>query len=228
MRAASTFEVEELQPARQALHVIHQHTGSSTQIRDMSLSQLAPSVENVTSDRPAWLQRARDGWNHRGEQRPAFAEEPGPGQESVWDYPRPPAVVPDGRAVEVTDAQGLVASTDRSVRVLETSHPPAFYLPPESVTPGRLERVAGTSHCEWKGAAEYLAIAGTNEPVAWRYPDPYTEFADHAGWISFYPDRVSCTVDGERVRPQAGGFYGGWITNEVVGPFKGEAGTTGW
>ena len=81
----------------------------------------------------------------------------GPGQESAWDYPRPPVVVPDGRAVEVSDAQGLVASTDRAVRVLETSHPPAFYLPPESVIPGRLVLVPGSSHCEWKGTAEYVA-----------------------------------------------------------------------
>ena len=86
----------------------------------------------------------------------------------------------------------------------------------------------GTSHCEWKGAAEYVAVAGTTEPVGWRYPDPYTEFADYAGWISFYPDRIHCSVDGEVVRPQAGGFYGGWITDEIVGPFKGEPGTSEW
>ena len=182
----------------------------------------------MTDNAPAWLQHAREGWLHRGEQRPTFAEEPGPGQESVWDYPRPPALVPDGRALEVTHSEGLVARTDRSVRVLETSHPPAFYLPPESVNTGRLVHVPGTSHCEWKGGAEYLAVAGTTEPVGWRYPNPYVEFAEHAGWISFYPGRIRCTVDGELVRPQAGGFYGGWITDEVVGPFKGEPGTSGW
>ena len=177
---------------------------------------------------PTWLRAAREGWQYRGTQRPPFAEEPGPGQESVWDYPRPPAVVPDGRAIEVSDARGLLASTDRSVRVLETSHPPAFYLPPDSVVAGRLVPVAGSSHCEWKGRAEYLAIAGTTRPVAWRYPDPYPEFAEHAGWVSFYPDRVRCTVEGEVARPQAGGFYGGWITNDVVGPFKGDPGTSAW
>ena len=182
----------------------------------------------MRNDTPTWLQHARDGWQHRGDQRPPFAEDPGPGQESVWDYPRPPVVVPDRRAVEVSEAGVLVASTDRSVRVLETSHPPAFYLPPESVISGRLVLVPGSSHCEWKGMAEYLAIAGTTEPVGWRYPDPYPEFVDHAGWISFYPGRVSCTVDREVVRPQAGGFYGGWITDDVVGPFKGEPGTSGW
>ena len=185
-------------------------------------------MQSVRNDPPAWLQQARDGWQYRGARRPPFAEDPGPGQESVWDYPRPPVVVPDRRAVEVSEAQGLVASTDRSVRVLETSHPPAFYVPPESVIPGRLVRVPGSSHCEWKGAADYVAVAGTTEPVGWRYPDPYPEFVDYAGWISFYPGRVRCTVDGEVVRPQAGGFYGGWITNDVVGPFKGEPGTSGW
>jgi uncharacterized protein (DUF427 family) len=185
-------------------------------------------VESVSTDRPAWLQQARDGWHHRGEQRPPFAQDPGPSQESVWDYPRPPVVVPDRRTVEVAHAQGLLAQTGRSIRVLETSHPPAFYLPPDSVIPGGLVRVPGSSHCEWKGAAEYLAVAGTTAPVGWRYMDPYTEFADHAEWISFYPGRVRCTVDGEVVRPQAGGFYGGWITDDVVGPFKGEPGTSGW
>jgi uncharacterized protein (DUF427 family) len=185
-------------------------------------------VKRVSHDRPAWLQQARDGWQHRGKRRPSFAEDPGPGQESVWDYPRPPVVVPDNRVVEVTDAQGLVAKTERSMRVLETSHPPAFYLPPESIVPERLVPVHGSSHCEWKGTAEYVAIAGTTGAVGWRYPDPYPEFADHAGWISFYPGRVRCTVDGEVVRPQPGGFYGGWITDDVVGPFKGERGTSGW
>jgi hypothetical protein len=88
--------------------------------------------------------------------------------------------------------------------------------------------VPGSSHCEWKGAAEYVAVAGTSAPVGWRYPDPYAEFADYAGWVSFYPGRLRCTVDGEVVRPQEGGFYGGWITDEIVGPFKGDPGTSGW
>ena len=135
----------------------------------------------MSNDNPAWLQRARDGWHNRGAERPPFAEIPGPGQESVWDYPRPPAVVADGRVIKIVHDRGLVAHSERSVRVLETSHPPAFYLPPESLNPGRLERVPGASYCEWKGSAEYLAVVGTSEPVGWRYPDPYPEFADHAG-----------------------------------------------
>lgn len=146
----------------------------------------------------------------------------------MWDYPRPPAVAPDTRLIEVGPPDAPVATTHHSVRILETSHPPAFYLPPDSVRPGRLITTAGASHCEWKGAAEYLALAGSTEPVAWRYPDPYPEFAAYAGWVSFYPGRLRCRVDGELVRPQAGGFYGGWITDDVVGPFKGEPGTSGW
>lgn len=102
-------------------------------------------MESVRNDAPKWLQHARDGWHHRGEQRPPFAEEPGPGQESVWDYPRPPLVVPDRRTVEVAQAEGLVASTDQSVQLLETSHPPAFYLPPESVISGRLRELSNPS-----------------------------------------------------------------------------------
>ncbi len=146
----------------------------------------------------------------------------------MWDYPRPPAVVADGRGINVSSNGVLVAATTSSARVLETSHPPAFYLPPESISDGRLTVVPGSSHCEWKGAAEYLAVSGTTDPVAWRYPKPYEEFDDYAGWVSFYPGKVQCTVDGEAVLPQAGGFYGGWITSDVVGPFKGEPGTTGW
>ena len=183
----------------------------------------------MTDSVPDWLRAARDKWTNRGTSRPSFAVDPGPGQESVWDYPRPPAVVPDDRTVEVHDHDGhLLARTARTVRVLETSHPPAFYLPADSIVPGALDVATGSSHCEWKGRAEYVAVAGSADPVGWRYPSPYAEFADHAGWVSFYPDRVRCTVDGEVVRPQAGGFYGGWITDDVVGPFKGEPGSQGW
>lgn len=146
----------------------------------------------------------------------------------MWDYPRPPLVVPDGRAVEVYAGGIRVAATTSAVRVLETSLAPSFYLPPDAVAPGSLEVTAGSSHCEWKGQAEYLTVAGDMTPVGWRYPRPYTEFAAFAGWVSFYPDRVECRVDGEVARAQAGGFYGGWITDDVVGPFKGEPGTTGW
>ena len=177
---------------------------------------------------PDWLQRARSQWSMTGKNRPDFAHEPKPGQESVWDYPRPPAVVPDTRTVEVRSGDTLIASTSHAIRVLETSHPPSFYLPPASITEGALVAVPGSSHCEWKGQAEYVALSPADTPIGWRYPAPYPEFATCAGYVSFYPDAVECRVDGELVRAQAGGFYGGWITNEIVGPFKGEAGTQGW
>ena len=177
---------------------------------------------------PNWVQAARDKWSNRGDARPDFAVDPGPGQESVWDYPRPPAVVPDGRPIRVEAADGLVADATHSVKVCETSHPPSFYVPADSIVAGRLVVVAGRSFCEWKGEAEYVAVAGTDTPVGWRYPRPFAEFADHAGWVSFYPDRIACFVDGERARAQAGGFYGGWITDDVVGPFKGDPGTGHW
>lgn len=181
-----------------------------------------------SSSAPGWLQNARDHWTNRGQQRPDFAVEPRADQESVWDYPRPPAVVPDTRTVEVRHGDLLIASTTGAVRILETSHPPSFYLPPSSVVEGVLVVVPGSSHCEWKGQAEYVALSSTDPPIGWRYSSPYPEFSNCAGYVSFYPDAVECRVDGELVRAQAGGFYGGWITNEIVGPFKGEGGTSGW
>lgn len=177
---------------------------------------------------PEWLRSAREQWTNTGRTRPDFAIEPGPGQESVWDYPRPPAVVPDTRQVTVIAGNVVLAETNEAVRVLETSHPPAFYLPPSSIAEGLLVAVPGSSHCEWKGQAEYVGLSPADSPIGWRYPKPYPEFAACAGYVSFYPDTVECRVDGERVRAQAGGFYGGWITSDVVGPFKGEAGTSGW
>lgn len=182
----------------------------------------------MTNATPSWLQQARDQWTHRGDKRPDFAIEPGPGQESAWDYPRPPAVVTDQRPVVVAGPEGEIAVATHSIKVCETSHPPSFYLPPEAIVDGALAVVGGSSFCEWKGPAEYLALAGSDDAVGWRYPKPFPEFESWAGWVSFYPDRVACTVDGEQVRPQAGGFYGGWITNDVVGPFKGDPDTRGW
>lgn len=180
-----------------------------------------------TARTPQWLQQARSHWKNTGAVRPSFATEPASHQESVWDYPRPPAVVDDSRTVEVQGALGEIATTQRSIRVLETSHPPAFYLPGDAVS-DTLVVVHGRSHCEWKGQAEYLAEPGSEQVIGWRYPRPYPEFEQWAGWVSFYPDRVACFVDGVRVTGQAGGFYGGWITPDVVGPFKGDAGTSGW
>ena len=167
-------------------------------------------------------------WSYRGQHRPDFAVEPGPEQESVWDYPRPPALVASNKQVVVMDGDGLLADTRRAMRVLETASPPTYYLPPEDVDFTRLVDAPGSSFCEWKGRANYYALATGGGVVAWQYREPSESFAAVTGYLSFYPAKVLCTVDGERVRPQPGDFYGGWITDEVTGPFKGEPGTGHW
>ncbi len=169
-------------------------------------------------------------WEYRGQKRPEFAERPGDGQESVWDYPRPPQAVGDSRLVEVKNDGSLIASTSAAIRVCETASPPTFYIPPNDVRWSTLVSVKGHSFCEWKGAASYWALAAdpTGVPVAWSYDRPTPGFAVIASYVSFYPGRLECYVDGERVLPQPGGFYGGWVTSEVVGPFKGEPGTGHW
>ena len=168
-------------------------------------------------------------WNFRGQQRPDFAIEPEPGQESVWDYPRPPIAKPCNRLVEVRDGDVIVASTTASYRVMETASPPTFYLPPDAVNRELLVDATGHSVCEWKGEAHYLALARDPDlPIAWTYPRPRARFDTLKDHIAFYPGRIACFVDGERVEPQPGRFYGGWITSDVVGPFKGEPGTAHW
>jgi uncharacterized protein (DUF427 family) len=154
--------------------------------------------------------------------------EPGPGQESVWDYPRPPAVVPFVGRVRVMHAGSVVADTTNAIRVLETSQPPAFYLPPADIDTSRLTITHSSTWCEWKGPARYWSLDDI-EDAAWSYPDPTPRFVAIAGHLAFYAQRVDeCWVDDERVQPNPGNFYGGWITSNVVGPFKGAAGTLGW
>lgn len=177
------------------------------------------------------LERARGAWRLRGQARPRGALEPGPGQESVWDYPRPPVIVDDPRLVQVRLDGVLIAETRAARRVLETASPPTFYLPPESVRRDCLRPGSGSSFCEWKGRASYFSVCvGEHcvENAAWTYAEPFAGFTTIRNYLAFYPDRLECYVDGERVRAQAGGFYGGWITAEIVGPFKGEPGTAGW
>ncbi|MEV5971512.1 DUF427 domain-containing protein [Streptomyces sp. NPDC051921] len=155
-------------------------------------------------------------------------------KESVWDYPRPPRVVADSRHVVVRNGRVTLADSHRCLRVLETSHPPVFYVPRPDVRIELLSVSARRSLCEWKGAATYWSLRGkAGRPpvpdVAWSYEAPRPGFEAIAGHLAFYPDRVeACTVDGERVRTQPGGFYGGWITEEITGPFKGGPGTWGW
>jgi len=150
--------------------------------------------------------------------------------ESVWDYPRPPALDPITEDIVVTFGGGVIARTDRAFRVLETSHPPTYYVPLASFTEGSLVPTAGSSFCEWKGRASYFALVSqpTAGPVAWLYADPSDRFAALHEHVSFYPEKIDCFVNGERVRPQPGSFYGGWITDDIVGPFKGAAGTGFW
>lgn len=156
----------------------------------------------------------------------------GPGQESVWDYPRPPRLEPEPRRITVVFAGVTVADTTAAWRVLETSHPPTYYLPPADVDPLCLRPADGRSFCEWKGLASYLDVtaSGRVAPVAaWTYPEPTAAFAALAGHVAFYCAAMDrCTVGGEAARPQPGGFYGGWVTSWVVGPFKGPPGTLGW
>jgi uncharacterized protein (DUF427 family) len=156
----------------------------------------------------------------------------GPGQESAWEYPRPPRLEPTTRHLVVVLGGDTVAETRRGLRVLETSHPPNYYFPPEDVVPGTLEPVTGASFCEWKGRARYFTVHGggrTATAAAWAYDEPSPAFAPLAGHVAFYAGRMdACYVDGEPVTPQPGDFYGGWITRDVVGPFKGEPGSRGW
>lgn len=169
-------------------------------------------------------------WRYTGQQRPPFAETPGPDQESVWDYPRPPQLATSDSLIEVFCGDSLLARTRAPWRVLETASPPTYYLPPSDVDWSLLVRTAHRTYCEWKGEATYWALAGegSGRPVAWRYEHPSEYFAAIDGYVSFYPGRVACYVDGEHVRPQPGEFYGGWVTSRVVGPFKGEPGTGHW
>ncbi len=155
-----------------------------------------------------------------------------PGQESVWDYPRPPrAEVVDVRVTIELGGERVVDTRD-VVRVLETSHPPVYYLPIAAFAPGSLEPAAGRSFCEFKGAARYLSVRGGGtvaERAAWNYPTPSPGFEVLADRVAVYAGPMdACIVDGEPVVPQPGGFYGGWITSGVVGPFKGGPGSHGW
>lgn len=170
---------------------------------------------------------ARDKWRHRGDERPAFAQAPQAGQESVWDYPRPPRIVADRRRVRVVSAGRVVAESTRALRVLETASPPTFYVPAEDVDADSVRRASGATHCEWKGLARTYDVAGV-DAAAWTYVETYPEYASLAGHFGFYPAKLDCTVDGEAVVPQPGGYYGGWVTPEIVGPFKTGDPSTAW
>lgn len=169
-------------------------------------------------------------WNYYGQKRPDFAIEPKDGQESVWDYPRPPTLKQDKRHIEIFYKGETIASTKQSIRILETASPPTFYLPLSAVNMDLFEHYPASSFCEWKGSAIYWNLKSFDriKAVAWSYPLPSSPFALIKDYFSFYPRLLDCYIDGELVRSQPGRFYGGWVTDDVVGPFKGEAGTEDW
>ena len=156
----------------------------------------------------------------------------GLGQESVWDYPRPPRLEGTTRHLVVVFDGVVLADTRRAQRVLETSHPPVYYLPEEDVRMELLTLLTKTSFCEWKGSAHYFDVAhGAKRAAAaaWGYADPSPAFAALRGHLAFYAAPMDrCLVDDELATPQPGGFYGGWVTRDIVGPFKGEPGSYGW
>jgi uncharacterized protein (DUF427 family) len=157
---------------------------------------------------------------------------PGPGQESVWDYPRPPRIEPVPERLRVVVDGVTIANTTRGFRVLETAGAPVYYFPPEDVRLDLLRTGARRTVCEWKGAARYHSLRigeRTIEDVGWSYPDPNPAFEAIRDHVAFYAGRVDeAWVGDELATPQPGGFYGGWITSRVVGPFKGDPGSFGW
>ena len=152
--------------------------------------------------------------------------------ESVWSYPRPPEVRPESRQVLVTADRRTIASSERALRVCETAGAPVVYVPASDIAAGSLRQGAGgDTFCEWKGTAAYFDVVAGEQATsraAWTYPRPtpgYEQLADH---YSFYPGLVECRLADELVRPQPGGFYGGWVTDEITGPIKGAPGSEGW
>ena len=162
--------------------------------------------------------------------------EPQAGQESVWDYPRPPRLESTSKHLTIVFCGNTIADTVHAYRVLETSHPPVYYLPPVDIQMKYLRPTARASFCEWKGDASFFSVEASDEAgdkralnAAWSYANPTADFTTIKDYVAFYPAMMdACYVDGEIVTPQPGGFYGGWITHDIVGPFKGAEGTWGW
>lgn len=158
--------------------------------------------------------------------------EPKPGQESVWDYPRPPRVEKSDKLIRVVFNGEVIAETRNAYRVLETSHPPAYYIPQADIRMAFFKPTNRATFCEFKGQASYWTLTvgdKTEDNVAWSYAKPASGFEPITDHLALYPGRMdACYVDDEQVQAQAGDFYGGWITSDIVGPFKGGAGTWGW
>jgi uncharacterized protein (DUF427 family) len=184
------------------------------------------------ANRPEAYRAEQAKWRNLQRARPAGVVVPGPGQESVWDYPRPPRVEPVTARVRV-DFEGLtIADTIRALRVCETSSPPCYYIPQADILMAHLESSERTSFCEWKGVASYWSVrvgARLAKDAAWSYPDPDAGFEAIRDYVAFYPRRMDgCWVGTDRVTPQPGFYYGGWVTPNLVGPFKGVPGSEGW
>jgi uncharacterized protein (DUF427 family) len=189
------------------------------------------SLARMTSPPPPWLQAARDQWRWRGQDRPSFAAVPGPDQTSVWDFPRPPRLESEPREVRIAWGDLTLACSTRALRILETAHPPTYYIPWDDVVRHLLEPAAGGSFCEWKGPACYWSLVDGDRRLpshAWSYPRPLAGAQALADCVAFYARDLACSVGGLPATPQPGGFYGGWVTPDLTGPFKGEPGSEGW
>ncbi|MTI22549.1 DUF427 domain-containing protein [Fulvivirga sp. RKSG066] len=157
---------------------------------------------------------------------------PKPGQESVWDYPRPPKLEKFNKHIEIFFNGQRIVSTNKAYRVLETSHPPVYYMPMLDIEQQYLVASDRTTYCEWKGEGSYYHVSVKDkmaEDAAWYYNNPTPRFKEIKGYVAFYAHKMDkCLIDGEVVEPQPGNFYGGWVTKDIVGPFKGIEGSYGW
>jgi uncharacterized protein (DUF427 family) len=179
---------------------------------------------------PSWLSKARDKWQFTGRERPPFAEKPKENQVSVWDFPRPPALAQVQEEVHVFTGKICLAKSNETLAVCETASPPTYYVPSQDVKLGLLVKIPRKkSICEWKGSAAYWALkTSPDKAIGWSYKNPFSPFEALKDYIAFYPQTLDCFVGDEKVRPQPGEFYAGWITDSLAGPFKGEPGTGHW
>ncbi len=201
------------------------------------MSGAASDLLRGLPDKAALLARvkpSRQGWNARF--RPPELEAVGPGEESVWDYPRPPILIPPPAPIRVLHADAVVAQSDHALEIKETAGAPVPYIPPQDVRTEWLVPNGLLSLCEWKGAAVGFDLAMPGgvrvADAAWCYPDPFDDLREGygaiAGWFAFYPAKLACFVGDARARSQPGGFYGGWVTDRIRGPIKGAPGSQGW
>ena len=171
--------------------------------------------------------RARQKWEFNGTIRPRFAETPTSTQRSVWDFPRPPAIEAVQATLTVKHQDSVIAQTSNAKQVLETAGAPTYYFPPDDVDTSQLIISDRQFQCEWKGLSSSLDIQDTRD-IGWRLDAVFPEFEQLFGWYAFYPQHVDCYVGDEKVEPQPGGYYGGWVTKDITGPVKGSPGSQSW